>query len=246
MPKKQNTGTNVINWEEQMAQQAKAVAKTERASVNRINFKSGVMTYMDNAIPDNTLDCIVVGFVKENVLYTERYKADVVVPPACFALAMPDEPLIPHEVVAEPFSDRCETCENYKWNTDPGGGRGKACKERRRLAIIPKPDSLDDIADSEMAIMSIPVMSVKNWANYVNMVAASTARPPWGVVTRVQLVPDAKSQFKVTFNLVDALDSEYLPFIHERIDVAHSALMTPYEMEPEDKKEEGDKKNTKY
>ncbi len=47
-------GTEVTNWEDQMAAEAKAVAKTERPSINKIRFTSGIMSYMDKAIKDIT------------------------------------------------------------------------------------------------------------------------------------------------------------------------------------------------
>lgn len=247
MAKKQSTeepGTEVTQWEDQMAKDARAVAKTERASVNKIAFKSGIMTYMDSALKDNVLDCVVIAHVKENVYYTDRYKADDVKPPACFALALPDEPLHPHEDVPTPLAELCASCEMYQWASDPQGGRGKACKERRRLAVIPLPNSVNEIADSELAVMSIPVTSVKNWGNYVNRVAATLQRPPWGVATRIRLVPDAKTQFRVVFELIEPLAGEYLPEIHNKIDLANNALLVPYEMNPE--QEEAPAENEKY
>lgn len=249
MPKKEVAAkeeTAVVNWEDQLAQDAKAIAKTERPSINRINFKSGVMTYMDNAMPDNEHDCIIVSHVQEHVFYREKYKAGEVKPPACFALSPPGDRMRPHENVEDPPGATCDECPMFKWGSDLEGGRGKACSERRRLAVIPVPESEADAKDGEMAIMSIPVMSVKNWANYVNKLAAVMQRPPWGVITKVKLVPDARSQFKVVFDLVGALDSEYLPHVQSRIQVAQSALMTPYEMNPESEEAEGDNKDTKY
>lgn len=236
-------GTEVINWEDELGKQAKAIAKTETPSVNKIKFTSGIMSYMDNAMPDNTLDCIIVAAIAEHVWYPEKWKANDIKPPGCFALGEAGEPLFPHAKVPNPIHENCDGCPKFKWNSDPEGGRGKACSERRRLAVIPAPQSLDDIKDSELAMMSIPVTSVKQWANYVNKLSAATQRPPWGVLTRVTLVPDAKNQFKVSFTAQEPLNHEQLPLVHSRIDVALSSLMIPYEMNPEQhQEEEGDKK----
>ena len=49
------------------------------------------------------------------------------------------------------------------------GNKGKACKERRRLAIIPAAAIKDgEIAKAELAVLSLPVTSLGNWGNYVN------------------------------------------------------------------------------
>lgn len=238
MSEKVEPGKEVANWEEQLAAEARAVAKTERPSINKINFQSGVMTYMDNAIADNTLDCIILSHVQEHVFYREKWKKGVVKPPACFALALPGDKMRPHEVVQDPPGAACDECPMFKWGSDLEGGRGKACSERRRLAIIPSPSSIDQIQNGDMAVISLPVMSVKNWANYVNRLAATLQRPPWGVFTQVKLVPDSRSQFKVTFETLGVLDNEYLPHVQSRIQVATNALMTPYEMNPEEESEE--------
>jgi hypothetical protein len=241
--------TNVINWEEEMARQARAVAKTERPSINKINFQSGVMTYMDNAVPDNKLDCIIVASAWENVYYTEKYKQGVVSPPKCFALGVPDGEDPPHMVAHDSVPDSpgpvCISCPMFKFNSDPEGGRGKACKERRRLAVIPSVTDPEMVEKAEMAVMSIPVMSIKNWANYVNTVAIQHNRPAWGMLSRVSLVPDKKSQFKVTFESLEPLDTSFLGAISSKIPMATQALLTPYEMEAKEEstEEEG---STKY
>lgn len=246
-PKTEKPGTEVTNWEDQLAEEAREVAKTERPSINKIKFTSGIMSYMDTALKDNTLDCIIVACVWENVWYPDKWKANEVKPPGCFALGIPEggeEPvMIAHDVVINSPGPVCKDCPKFEWASDPEGGRGKACKERRRLAVIPAPANLEDITSSDMAVMSIPVLSVKNWANYVNKLSAASQRPPWGVLTRVSLVPDAKSQFRVKFEAQQPLDSEQLPLVHQRIDSAVASLMIPYEMAPKSAQEEG---NNKY
>ena len=241
--------TDVVNWEQKLAQEARDVAKTERPSINKINFQSGVMTYMDNAVPDNTLDCIIVASAWEHVFYDTPWEPGVVHPPHCFALGIPEggeaPAMVAHDSVPDSPGPVCASCEMFKFNSDLKGGRGKACSERRRLAAIPNISDADQIEKAEMAVMSIPVMSVKNWANYVNVVAAQHSRPAWGMLTRVKLVPDKKSQFKVTFEAVEPLESSFLGPVSARIPMATQALLTPYEMEPKEESTEEEGK-TKY
>ena len=52
----------------------------------------------------------------------------------------------------------CLSCPFNQWGSGKGE-RGKACKEMRRLLIMPKDSSLP-------AIMSIPPTSITNWDNY--------------------------------------------------------------------------------
>jgi hypothetical protein len=232
----------LINWEEKMREQAVAVARQERPSTNKISFKSGVMTYMDNIIKDNTLECVILAATEEHVWYETKWKANEYSPPSCFAIGIPGDELFPHEVVPDAPATSCRECPNWQWGSDPEGGRGKACKERRRIAVIPN----DDFSTSEMALMSLPTMSIKNWSNHVNEVAAILQRPTWGVISRVRLVPDVKSQFKVVFGTVRPLESDELSQVHPRIAMAEALVNTPYEMSIPEEEAQAPSKKEKY
>jgi hypothetical protein len=131
-----------------------------------------------------------------------------------------------------------------EWGT-AAQGRGKACSNRRRLAIIPagtyKPlgkgggfelDLFDEAApfrDAETAYMKIPVMSVKGFAAYLKQVAEQFDRPLWGVVTRVYVEPDPKSQFRVKFELVEVIeDDDIMQTLMARHKTAESEIAFPY------------------
>ena len=234
MTKKQD----IVSYEDQMAAEAKAVAKTERVSADRFTLSSGILSYMGNAMPDNQMDCIIVSSMAENVFYSGDYDPDNITPPDCFALGEPGSGMAPHEDVPVPVNDHCAACENFKFGS-ASRGKGKACKEKRRLAIIPYSEKAEDLATGDMAMMTIPVMSVKNWSTYVNTISAKHHRPSWGMATRVKVVPDPKSQFRVTFADVKPLSDELISAVHGRLEAATMMLEAPYEMNPQ---EEGDNK----
>jgi len=60
---------------------------------------------------------------------------------------------------------------------------------------------------AEVAALRIPVTSVKGFATYVQTVASTIKRPLAGVVTKIALVPDPKTQFKIQFTFVKAIES---------------------------------------
>ena len=67
----------------------------------------------------------------------------------------------------------------------------------------------DTIAGKEVVGIRPPVTSVKLFSNYVQGIANVSKRPLSTVITRIKLVPDAKTQFKMTFELVgDIQDSD--------------------------------------
>ncbi len=231
--------TDIVPWEEMMANEAKDVAKTERPSVARISLQSGVMTYQDTAVPDNTLDCIVAATIHEQVYYDKPFQQGIVNPPACFALGAVGSALIAHETVPErEYGRECVTCEMNAWGSSTtGSGKGKACGERRKLAILPIFDTPEEYKLAEIAVMSLPVMSVRNWRTYVNQLSAQYQRPAWGMITRIKVVPDAKSQFKVTFEPGSLVAEDFMGVIHDRIEMCVNTLMVPYDMTPTEERE---------
>lgn len=219
----------VVQWTEELARQAKEVASLERPSVSIISLKSGVMRWQDQPVPNNQLDVIVVASVFEHRWFKNRFDPDNIETPACFALSSTGRDMAPHEKSPEAQSDVCETCEKFQWNS-ADNGKGKACKAVRRLALLPVSSVKDgNVKTAEMAIISIPVTSVKNWANYANKVAAQYERPPWAVITKIKVGPHSKNQFEVTFETIGMVDDSLLMDMMQRNESATETLMSPYE-----------------
>jgi hypothetical protein len=215
-----------------LAASAKDVAAQERPSVGKISLRAGVMSYGGAPVVGNTMEVLVLASVFRNVFYAGRFDPNNITNPNCFAISVSDKDMAPHENVAEPVSESCAGCPNHEWGSDPNGGRGKACKEGRRLVLVPA-DCLTDpeaVKTCEMAIMDLPVTSVKNWSNTVNQVATANNLPFWAVVMRVEVRPDPKTQFKVLFSPVRAIsDTEVLQAVMARREAAESVGMTPYD-----------------
>lgn len=204
-----------------LAEQAKQAAAAERPSLSKISLKSGVMSYGGQAVKNNALDCIVLVATYRNTFYKGRFDPNNIKNPNCFALSETDDGMVPDPVVTDPVSASCDGCPNREWGSDLNGGRGKACKESRRLVLLPASvlndeDPIKAIKTGELAILDLPVTSVKHYSNYVNVLAASIGLPIWACVTEVSVRPNAKTQFEVNFRgikaaaesdaLVDALE----------------------------------------
>jgi hypothetical protein len=87
---------------------------------------------------------------------------------------------------------------------------------------------------AEVAIMKLPVTSVKVWGNYVNTVASLNRRPPFALVTEVGTIPDAKSQFKLTFKALSALSDDVLSAIMEKRKAVQPTLLKGYDPSAEE------------
>lgn len=235
---------DIVNWESQLAAEAQAAAANERPPISSITLKSGIMKYMGEKVPGNNLDVVIVADTEEHLLYTTAYDADNISPPTCFAQGMSGEDLVPHETVPDKPAATCDECHFFAWGSDPKGGRGKACKEVRKLAIIPASalSNPSTIADAEIAVLRIPVTSVKHLAKYIISCAAK-GRPLWSMVTNISVEPDDRTQFKVNFAPKEAIQaSECFGPLNELRDLAVKILLTPYDLtQPEPKKGAGKK-----
>ena len=267
-PANKAPGTEVIDWEKEMEQQAAIAAEAQRSAGGGGKFfsmKAGVLNYDDNPLPGNQMAVIILADIIENSWYDAPYDASTPASPKCFAFAHTEAELEPHEAVDnDPYFERqamvCNGCPRNEWGSAPTG-RGKDCKNVMRLAMIPagqyKPtgkgrnvtyelDLYDDpahFAKAEVAYLKVPVMSVKNYSKYVKELSANLRRPPHGVITNIYLEPDAKSQFAVRFELVDTLDKDLLPTVMPRHKAEAASINFPYS--PPLEEQEAPKANNK-
>jgi hypothetical protein len=202
----EKTGTEVVDWQSQLASMAIETAAAEKPSGNWVSFKGGQLTINGTSMPKNQVDCVVLQSIFENQLYEDRYDPNNPQPPICYAMSETDDDLKPHADSAKPQAESCEVCPNNVWGSDPGGGKGKACKNVRRLAIISATDlDVDKLPSAEVALAKLPVTSVKNWSTYASQIANVLKLPPLAVISNMSVEPDPKTQFQVNFQLVDKI-----------------------------------------
>lgn len=220
----------MINWADKLANEAKEVAALERPALSQISTRGGFLKYQDQAIPGNKLQCIVVASAFENRFYKGKFDPNKRENPTCWALSLDGENMAPTEHVKTPVSSTCEGCPNFQWGSAGEGSKGKACKSIRRLALIPSGSVKDGNAKTaEVALLSVPVTSAKNWANYVNSCSVEYARPPWALITEVYTEPDPKTQFQIKFRTVAAINDDMLGDLHKRIAPVQEILLAPYD-----------------
>lgn len=202
-------GKEIVNWEEELAAAAVEASSSEAAGGGGafLSFQGGRISYGGSEVPNNKLNVVVLDAVMENQFYVDRYDPDHPSSPVCYAFGRNEKDMAPHPEAPEPQAENCATCPMNQWGS-ADTGKGKACKNVRRIAVITE-DALDgDLNDAEVVYAKVPVMSVKNWSGYVNQLAATIKRPPFVVVTELSTVPDPKSQFRVQFKMVEQLDTD--------------------------------------
>jgi hypothetical protein len=254
--------TSMIKWEEEMAKRANvAAAATAAASGTFIGLKGGIISVDKNPVPRNELEAVVLSHCFENALYAGKYDPENPQPPICFAfgVATPDMAfddvanlqgtMVPHETSAEPQGHMkredagkpggsCATCWANQW-ASADEGRGKACKNVRRLGLIAGDDeslkTSESIAAEKVYYLKTPVTSSKNWDGYVKDVAKTLKRPPLGVVTKIGIQRDDKYQFLVVFDTVKKIETTaQFEAIIKKADAVTEEIAFPYQPPSED------------
>jgi hypothetical protein len=197
--------TAIVDWQAELSALAVATAEAEKPSGNWVSFKNGRLSIGGNQMKDDKVQCIVVNSVFENQWYMHKFDPDNPQSPDCYAIADLEEDLKPHKDSGAPQSPTCAECPKNAWGSDPGGGRGKACKNVRRLAMIAAVDAShpDHVKKADIAIAKLPVTSVANWSTYANQIANVLKLPPLAVISEMSVEPNSKTIFQVNFALID-------------------------------------------
>ena len=193
------TLTAIVSYEDELAAYAAEAAESESIAGTFLSTKGAKLSINGNPVAGNVLDCIVSASIMENAYYPGKFDPSNPAPPACYAFGDDETTMKPHPDVVKPQHTECFSCPLNQWKSD--GDKGKACKNIRRLALLPADciNTPSKIAGSERLYLKVPVTSVKDWGKYVHAVAAEFKRPPFAVITAISAVPDDKTQFKVTF-----------------------------------------------
>lgn len=150
---------------------------------NFISLKGKIFT-----LPDGTqlkdVDCIVVDYLRINQLLTP-YVPSQRMQTLCWAIGRNDKTLAPNEDVENAESKTCATCPKNEFGSK---GKGKACTNKIRLAIVP-PDAK---SNADIWLVQIPPTSLADWTNYVKMIerlygTSGTMR----IVTKIKMNPDS-------------------------------------------------------
>ena len=258
--KKPTTGA-MTKYDAQLAAYAQEAAEQEANTGGGTFFsiRGGTLKLNDSPLPNNEMAVVIVDSVLENTYYEGDFDPDTPQSPGCFAFGRVEEEMKPHESVKTPEAAGCVECPQAEWGSAVKG-RGKACRNRRRLALIPA-GTIDKhgvfeaetdpkhFADAAVAYLALPPTSINGFGAYVKKINATLKRPPFAVFTKISLVPDEKTQVKVVFELLDKVDEDLISTLIERHGQEKQVIEFPYqpteEAAPSKKKKKRGKTTTK-
>jgi hypothetical protein len=195
-------------WADKFKEIADGQRKAERTAGQFFSIRAGVLSFGGNAIPNNEVDVVVLESIHERTYYAEKFGGEVSVP-VCYSYSQDGEYTGPHPDAAKPQSKTCVDCPQNKWGSSDNG-KGKACREGRRLSLLSAADLTDPdkVASGTVAYLRIPVTSAKGFSSHVQGVVGATDLPLFCHITRVKVLPDAKSQVKVNFSRVGGIERD--------------------------------------
>lgn len=253
-------GTDITHYREQLAASADAYAQQEKVTRGGqfLSTRGGVLRVGEDEMPGNQACVIILDAIMENTLYEHGFDEDNPALPVCYAFGRAEDEMAPHISMAEhpdifmPQNETCKGCPHAEWGSS-ARGKGKACQNRRRLAIIPAGNYVplaggrgfdlqffegeEHYKHADMAFLKLPVTSANTeWPAFVQAVAKDHRLPPFGVIARLFLTPNTKTQYKVNFEVEALVPDELIPVIMARHEEARERMMTgysPFEQEQE-------------
>jgi len=211
----------VMSIEEQVAQQLALQTKQAAALKSGpafVSFKGGQLIVDGVPIPNAEAEVVVLATQSERAYYEGTFDSSKPQVPVCYSF----DGEVPHAEAAHPHAESCESCEKNKWGS-ANQGKGKGCRESVRVAIVP---AASMIADAPMYQCSFPITSMKSVDAFLAR-AGSAGKLTGQFVARLKVVPDAKSFFKASLEVLRANDVE-LSALLTRMQEAREMLITPY------------------
>lgn len=232
-------GTAVVTWKERMQAVVARTAAMETPKNGFLSFKNGRISYDDTPVPGDKLDVIIVDFFLENTYYATKYVQGSTRSPECYAIGRVEEELKPHEECESPQGGDdggCSDCPHNEWGSDPEGGRGKACKNTRRIAMIPA-DVLKvgdaeavvaAIKKSQVVMCKLPVTSIKVFSKTVNQIVKVLQAPVFSVTVELSVTP-SDNMFTVNWKILEGItDEAILQALYDKSVAAEKLLLQPY------------------
>ena len=145
----------------------------------KISTKGKEFSLPDGSVNVGPLTCVILDWVTANIYFEGIYNPNDIKPPACWAISDKPAEMGPHDKVPsrqdvdeEGNKDvGCKKCVKNQWGS--GTGKGKACKNTRRLLVVP----LDADENTQPWVIDVSPTGLKHFDKYVNTLADLSMHP---------------------------------------------------------------------
>lgn len=172
-----------------------------------INLKGKVFTLPDGSSDDGPLTCVILDWVTSFVYFKGIYNPKDPQPPACWSISAKTAGMFPSDNVTERQDvDKegnkdvgCAKCVQNEWGS--GTGAGKACKNTRKLLIVP----VDADESTQPWVVTVSPTALKHFDKYVNTMT-DMGKHPIQVVTDISF-DESEPYPSLRFKAVDTHDT---------------------------------------
>jgi hypothetical protein len=201
----QNSTNAITAYREKLRQElANLSNRVAPPSGNKISLKGKVFKTPDGKVSPGPLRAVVLDWRTERNFYKGTFNPNQIEPPICWGL---DRDIVeaPHDKVTKAQATNCGSCPHNQYGSAPNG-KGKACREYRRLAIVPA----NATVASDVMIIQVSPTGLRHFDNFVLGLGAG----PYGkstieTVTEISFDP-AQDYPTLRFTATETLDDEHL------------------------------------
>ena len=197
-----STKKDVVNVQEALKKELAGMKdRVEPPSGYMISTKGKVFNLPNGSSSDGPLTCVVLDWATANTYFEGIYNPKDVKPPVCFAISAEPAKAAPSDKVPNKQAELCSDCPKNEWGSDPQGGKGKACKNTRRLLIVP----IDATEKTPCWVISVSPTGLKYFDKYVNTLADMGTHP---IEVATDISFEASDAFpSLRFEVVDKHDA---------------------------------------
>lgn len=180
--------TALVNMEAELEKQALAIAaRVSAPSGDRIRVtQQKTFKFPDGHEEAGPIERVIVEFAAGNFYYTTPYVDGEITPPACFAIGLDANTLVPSPNSPEKQAETCAVCPQNQFKSAPNG-RGKACRNSRILALLP----LSADAETPLELLSLSPTAIKAFDDHASQIARVFKGPPMKAVSLIGFDPTA-------------------------------------------------------
>ncbi len=184
----------MLDLQAEIKAELEAAAKTVDPPSNfKISTKGKQFTLPDGTSSRGPMAAVILDYRTVHNYYKGNYDPKKPEAPTCFAISKNVGDMKPSQNTTDPQNENCKECPFNQWKSAPTG-LGKACKNIRRLALVPP----NATADTRPMIIDVSPTALKHFDGFINKLT-KLGMIPAQVVTNVDF---ADSDFpQLTFEV---------------------------------------------
>ena len=182
------------DYERQLMEEAEAIKQTlSQPTANKISTRGKMFTLPDGTTNPGPMQCVILDWISFNSFYEGVYDQANPASPVCWAIDRVVENLKPSEACPKPQFEQCAGCPQDQYGS--GQGKGKACKNTRRLIIAP----VDATLETPLMTLEVSPSAIRVFDTYVRLIQRTMSTLPIRVITSIGFDP-TKSYPSLTFS----------------------------------------------